>query len=82
MARKILIIDSSSMIAMRLKVLLVHFAMFDENTDIDIYDLLIFSQGVPTDVVSIVVEKATSQSFFYRNFPRKPIVRREAASMG
>ncbi|WP_394184890.1 hypothetical protein [Pseudoalteromonas tetraodonis] len=65
MARKILIIDSSSMIAMRLKVLLVHFAMFDENTDIDIYDLLIFSQGVPTDVVSIVVEKATSQSFFY-----------------
>ena len=79
------------MIAMRLKVLLeligcqlelVHFAMFDENTDIDIYDLLVFSQGVPTDVVSIVVEKATSQSFFYRNFPRKPIVRREAASMG
>jgi len=74
MARKILIIDSSSMIAMRLKVLLeligcqlelVHFVMFDENTDIDIYDLLIFSQGVPTDVVSIVVEKATSQSFFY-----------------
>lgn len=65
MARKILIIDSSSMIAMRLKVLLVHFAMFDENTDIDIYDLLVFSQGVPTDVVSIVVEKATSQSFFY-----------------
>ena len=72
MARKILIIDSSSMIAMRLKVLLeligcqvelVHFAMFDENTDIDIYDLLVFSQGVPTDVVSIVVEKATYQSF-------------------
>ncbi|URQ99081.1 hypothetical protein LOC50_01855 [Pseudoalteromonas sp. SCSIO 43095] len=73
MARKILIIDSSSMIAMRLKVLLVHFAMFDENTDIDIYDLLIFSQGVPTDVVSIVVEKATSQSFFIEIFRENPL---------
>lgn len=72
MARKILIIDSSSMIAMRLKVLLeligcqvqlIHHSMFDESANMDVYDLLVFSHGVPISLASSLVEKASHQSF-------------------
>ena len=72
MAQKILIIDSSSMIAMRLKVLLeligcevelVHYSMFDQSSNIDAYDMLAFSQGTPTNLVASLVKQATRQSF-------------------
>ena len=70
MAQKILIIDSSSMIAMRLKVLLeligcevelVHYSMFDQSSNIDAYDMLAFSQGTPTTLVASLVNQATHQ---------------------
>ena len=56
MIRKILIVDSSSVIAMRVKVLLeligcevelIHFSMLDMYTNIGDYDLVVVAHGVP-----------------------------------
>lgn len=67
-----MIIDSSSMLAMRVKVLLeligcevevFHYSMFDEHTSIEHYDLLILSYGVPSHLIFSLVKKTTPQDF-------------------
>ena len=66
MSRKILIVDSSSVIAMRVKVLLeligceaelVHYSMIDLYSNTSQYDLVIGAYGVPCEVVKSLAQK-------------------------
>lgn len=66
MSRKILIVDSSSVIAMRVKVLLeligceaelVHYSMIDLYSNTSQYDLVIGAYGVPCEVVKSIAQK-------------------------
>lgn len=66
MVRKILIVDSSSIIAMRVKVLLeligcevelIHFSMLEMYTRIADYDLVIVAHGVPVDAIKPLAMK-------------------------
>jgi PAS domain S-box-containing protein len=66
MERKILIIDSSTIIAMRVKVLLelvgchvelVHFSMLEMYTHANSFDLVVISHGVPVSPVKPIIDK-------------------------
>ena len=70
--RKILIVDSSSVIAMRLKVLLeliqcdvdlVHYSMLSEDIVYDYYDLTVIAHGVPLNVVNSFLHKVTNKNY-------------------
>lgn len=72
MIRKILIIDSSSVIAMRVKVLLeligcevelIHFSMLDMYTNIGDYDLVVVAHGVPVDSIKPLVSEVAQERF-------------------
>jgi len=70
--RKILIVDSSSVIAMRLKVLLeliqcdvdlVHYSMLSEEIVYDYYDLTVIAHGVPLNTVNSFLHKVTNKNY-------------------
>ena len=72
MIRKILIVDSSSVIAMRVKVLLeligcevelIHFSMLDMYTNIGDYDLVVVAHGVPVDSIKPLVSQVAQERF-------------------
>ena len=65
MSRRILIVDSSAIIAMRIKVLLellgcevelVHFSMLKLYTNLASYDLVVITYGVPADTLKPLVD--------------------------
>ena len=66
MARKILIIDSSTIIAMRVKVLLeligcnvelIHFSILEMFTHAENYDLVVIAHGVPVAPIKPLIDK-------------------------
>lgn len=68
--RKILIVDSSSVLAMRIKVLLeligcevelIHFSMLKECTAFNAYDLVAIAHGVPVAIASLLVAEVSSE---------------------
>ena len=70
--RKILIVDSSSVIAMRVKVLLelihcdvylVHYSMLKEDIVYSYYDLTVIAHGVPLDCVNSFIHKVTNHNY-------------------
>ena len=72
MIRKILIVDSSSIIAMRVKVLLelmgcevelIHFSMLDMYTNVSCYDLVVVAHGVSVSAIKSLVEKVPQDRF-------------------
>ncbi len=72
MIRKILIVDSSSVIAMRVKVLLeligcevelIHFSMLKMYTNMSCYDLIVIAHGVPVTAIAYLVEKVPQERF-------------------
>lgn len=72
MTRKILIIDSSSVIAMRVKVLvelmgceveLIHFTMLNMYNHMDSYDLIIVAHGIPVASIEPLKDKIAQERF-------------------
>lgn len=70
LVRKILIVDSSSVLAMRIKVLLeligcevelIHFSMLKECTAFNSYDLVAVAHGVPVTIASLLVAEVSSE---------------------
>jgi len=72
MIRKILIVDSSSIVAMRVKVLLelmgcevelIHFSMLDMYTNVSCYDLVVVAHGVSVSAIKTLGEKVPQDRF-------------------
>lgn len=72
MIRKILVVDSSTIIAMRVKVLLeligcevelIHFSMLDMHINADAYDLIIVAHGVPVISIEPLIAKVSQSRF-------------------
>ncbi|WP_149980626.1 ATP-binding protein [Pseudoalteromonas rhizosphaerae] len=70
--RKILIVDSNSILAMRIKVLLeligcevelIHFSMLQECTAFSSYDLVTIAHGVPVATASFLVTQVSQERF-------------------
>ncbi len=70
--RKILIVDSSSVLAMRVKVLLeligcevelTHFSMLHEEELLNDYDLIAIAHGTPLDIAQLLVAQVSKDNF-------------------
>ena len=74
MIKKIFIVDCSSVIAMRVKVLLeligcevelIHFSMLDMYSDIECYDLVVVAHGVPIASTEGLVKQIQQERFLF-----------------